>query len=154
MSEIEIYTDGGSHGNPGPGGWAFVSRIDGELHEGRGGQEDTTNNRMELQAVIEALRFAKRQGHCDRGPVHIYTDSQYVQRGMTEWMKRWVANGWQTANKKPVRNKELWMELRGLASECEVQWHWVRGHAGSELNERSDALVQEAIAAVETNGSS
>ena len=156
---IEAFTDGGCHGNPGPGAWAYyitdVSEDAAtEPREGSGGEPMTTNNRMELTAVIEALRaiHTQRQGSAGGGPpaaVVLYTDSRYVQQGITDWIRRWRANGWQTASKQPVKNAELWRSLDTLATAVQADFRWVRGHAGDPRNERCHELVQEAIAALD-----
>ena len=142
--DVTCYTDGGCHGNPGPGGWAYVLSVDGTHEEQYGYDPETTNNRMELTAVIEALRRTRELPHAPTN-LKIYTDSQYVRNGITDWIIRWKRNGWKTAGKKPVKNRELWETLDTLASELPVTWHWVEGHAGVELNERCDELVQLAI---------
>ena len=146
MKEIEIYTDGGCHGNPGPGGWAFVMQFDGETITRNGHEAATTNNRMELRAVIEALKLVRTKVGGRSRPVSVFTDSQYVRGGVTEWIKRWVANGWKTSAGKPVKNQELWRELQRETEGLDVSWHWVRGHAGNSRNELCDSLVQSAIA--------
>lgn len=141
---LTCYTDGGCHGNPGPGGWAYVLSFDGSYEEQYGYHPETTNNRMELTAVIEALRHVRTLS----GPastLDLYTDSQYVRNGITHWIHRWKKNGWKTAGKKPVKNRDLWQPLDELAQTLTVSWHWVEGHAGVELNERCDELVQQAI---------
>jgi ribonuclease HI len=143
VQTIEIYTDGGCHGNPGPGGWAFVAVIGDERVERAGSDPETTNNRMELQAVIEALAYAEKR--TSTGTISVHTDSQYVKNGITQWIHTWLANGWQTAAKKPVKNRELWSVLHGLDTSLKPTWKWVRGHSGNPLNERCDALVQDAI---------
>lgn len=143
MILIDIYTDGGCHGNPGPGGWAFVVQRNGRAYQMKGAEANTTNNRMELTAVISALEFI--ENNFDHEPIRVHTDSQYVQRGMSEWMERWLKNGFKTAAKKPVKNKELWVKLNALSQRLQPQWHWVRGHSGHELNETCDSLVQAAI---------
>lgn len=143
MSEtrkVEIHTDGACSGNPGPGGWGAVLRWNGHCKELWGGEPATTNNRMELRAVIEALRALRRAV-----PVAIYTDSQYVQKGITEWLPQWKRRGWRTAAGKPVANQDLWQELDALASRFPIEWHWVRGHAGDEGNERADELARRGI---------
>lgn len=142
---VTIHTDGACSGNPGPGGWAAVLQWSGKIREISGGEALTTNNRMELQAVIEALKTLKRP--C---PVALYTDSQYVRTGITEWIHGWKRNGWRTAAKKPVKNVELWHELENLSQQHDIQWHWVKGHAGDELNERVDALAVAAMQAYKT----
>ncbi|MGH8688582.1 MAG: ribonuclease HI [Burkholderiales bacterium] len=134
--EVEVYADGACRGNPGPGGWGALLREGGRERELRGGEPATTNNRMELTAVIRALEAL--------GPgtrVRVYTDSQYVQKGMTQWLRDWKRRGWRTADKKPVKNQDLWMLLDEAARAHEVEWHWVKGHAGHPENERADALA-------------
>jgi ribonuclease HI len=137
---VEIYTDGACRGNPGPGGWAAVLSSDGRVKEISGAQPQTTNNRMELQAVIEALRALKRPLE-----VQLYTDSQYVRRGILEWLAQWKARGWKTADKKPVKNQDLWQQLEAAAAGHRIEWHWVPGHAGVPGNERCDELANAAI---------
>jgi len=146
---LKIYSDGGCVGNPGPGGWAFLMVIrtfQGEqiIAKTKGFEKATTNNRMELTAVIEALRALKTMNDIPRQAA-VYTDSQYVQKGISEWIHTWKRNMWRTADKKPVKNQDLWMELDSLAGEFKLQWEWVRGHAGNEYNELCDAMVQEAM---------
>lgn len=142
MSEnvVDIYTDGACSGNPGPGGWGAILRYGATEKVLSGSAPATTNNRMELTAVIEALRALKRPV-----AVRVHTDSQYVQKGITEWLGAWKARGWRTADKKPVKNADLWQELERLAAAHRIEWCWVRGHAGHELNERADALARQAI---------
>jgi ribonuclease HI len=137
---VEIYTDGGCRGNPGPGGWAATLRHGTHEKEISGAVPDTTNNRMELMAVIEALRTLKRPV-----AVRLYTDSQYVRLGITEWLKSWKARGWRTAARQPVKNQDLWEQLDALVSNHQIEWHWVPGHAGVPGNERVDALANAAI---------
>lgn len=137
---VEIYTDGACRGNPGPGGWAAVLSADGREKEISGAQLLTTNNRMELQAVIEALQALKRPLQ-----VRLYTDSQYVRRGILEWLAQWKARGWKTADRKPVKNQDLWQQLEAAAAPHRIEWHWVPGHAGVPGNERCDALANAAI---------
>jgi ribonuclease HI len=139
---VEIYTDGACRGNPGPGGWGAILRANGTEKELFGGEAATTNNKMELTAVIRALEALK-------GPsrVRIYTDSQYVQKGIQEWIHGWKRNGWKTAAKEPVKNKELWVELDQLRKSHDIEWHWVKGHAGHPENERADALANKGIPA-------
>lgn len=139
---VEIFTDGACAGNPGPGGWGALLRYDGHERTLKGGEALTTNNRMELMAAIAALEALKRP--C---MVRIHTDSQYLQRGITQWIKRWRANGWRTAGKTPVKNIDLWQRLERLLAQHEVSWQWVRGHAGHADNERADALAREGLAA-------
>lgn len=137
---LKIYTDGSCLGNPGPGGWGFVATDGNNVVERSGGEQDTTNNRMELTAVIRALSAAAKK----HSEVEIHTDSQYVKNGMQSWIKNWKKNGWKTADKKPVKNKELWKELDALAAEIKIHWHWVRGHSGHEMNERVDTIARWA----------
>jgi len=133
---VEIYTDGACKGNPGPGGWGALLRFGAHERELFGGERSTTNNRMELTAVIRALQALNRPSR-----VAVHTDSQYVQKGISEWMRAWKARGWKTADRKPVKNEDLWRELDAVASAHQVRWHWVRGHAGHPENERADALA-------------
>jgi ribonuclease HI len=141
----EIYTDGGCSGNPGPGAWAFIILHDGQRREASGAERETTNNRMELTAVIEALRELRRRPRWKVTSVDVYTDSRYVQLGISRWIRTWLKNGWRTADKKPVKNRELWQALHDLAGGFPIRWHWLEGHAGHPLNEACDRLVQEAI---------
>jgi len=142
MSEkvVEIYADGACKGNPGPGGWGVLLRAGGVERELYGGEPATTNNRMELTAVIRALESLKR-----RCRVRLYTDSQYVQKGISQWIHDWKRRAWRTADRKPVKNVDLWQRLDTLAAEHDVEWHWVKGHAGHPENERADALANRAI---------
>ena len=145
---LKIYTDGGCANNPGRGGWAYIAVLktfQGEkiIAQNMGVQEETTNNRMELSAVIEALR-ALRTMDVPRRAV-LYTDSQYVQKGITQWIHIWKRNSWRTSDKKPVKNQELWMGLDSAASEFSIRWEWVKGHAGNKYNELCDRMTQEAI---------
>lgn len=144
MAEIEIFTDGGCWGNPGPGAWAYVIKTPAGLWEGSGVDRATTNNRMELQAVIEALTHLESSAYGNR-PMALTTDSQYVKNGITTWIHTWVRNSWRTANKQAVKNQDLWMRLLELQTRCKPVWHWVKGHQGHVENERCDALVQEAL---------
>ena len=137
---VEIYADGACKGNPGPGGWGVLLRAGGVEKELFGGERETTNNRMELTAVIRALEALKR-----RCKVRLYTDSQYVQKGISQWIHDWKRRGWRTADKKPVKNEDLWRRLDELADGHDIEWHWVRGHAGHPENERADALANRAI---------
>jgi len=139
---VEIYSDGACRGNPGPGGWGVVLRYN--LHEKElwGGEAATTNNRMELMAAIQALEALKR-----RSKVKLYTDSLYVKKGISAWIHDWKRRGWRTADKKPVKNEDLWRRLEALAAEHDIEWHWVRGHAGHPENERADALANRGIPA-------
>jgi ribonuclease HI len=140
---VEIYTDGACRGNPGIGGWAALLRRGTDEREIQGAEPHTTNNRMELTAVIRALEALKRPVE-----VRVYTDSEYVRRGITEWLVSWKARGWRTADKKPVKNQDLWERLDELAAPHRIEWHWVRGHSGVEGNERVDALANQAIDAL------
>jgi ribonuclease HI len=141
---VEIYTDGACRGNPGPGGWAALMSFGEHQKELAGAEAHTTNNRMELTAVIRALEALKR-------PVkaRVFTDSEYVRRGITEWVSAWKARGWKTADRKPVKNQDLWEELDRLASAHQIEWHWVKGHSGIPGNERVDRLANEAIDALD-----
>jgi ribonuclease HI len=139
-SVVDIYTDGACRGNPGPGGWAAVLSAGGREKEISGAQIQTTNNRMELQALIAALQALKRPVD-----VRLYTDSQYVRRGILEWLPQWKARGWKTADKKPVKNQDLWQLLEAAAARHRIDWHWIRGHTGIAGNERCDALANAAI---------
>lgn len=137
---VTIYTDGACRGNPGPGGWGALLSYDGHDRELCGGEEKTTNNRMELMAAIEALNALSRSCH-----VALYTDSNYVRQGITQWMHNWKKNGWKTAAKKPVKNAELWRALDQACQRHEIEWHWVKGHAGNAGNEAADALANRGI---------
>lgn len=136
MKVVEIFTDGACKGNPGPGGWGAVLRYGDNEKQIFGGEANTTNNRMELMAAIEALAVLKRA--CD---VKLTTDSQYVRKGITEWMKNWKRNGWKTAAKQPVKNADLWQRLDEEVRRHNVQWHWVKGHSGHPENELADELA-------------
>jgi ribonuclease HI len=140
VSEVEIYTDGACRGNPGPGGWGAVLLSGGCEKTLKGSAAETTNNRMELTAAVQALTALTRP--CAAA---LYTDSEYVRRGITEWLPAWKARGWKTANKKPVKNVDLWQALDEAAARHAVKWHWVRGHAGNPGNEQADRLANEAI---------
>ena len=140
---VDIYTDGACRGNPGPGGWGVLLISGGRERELSGAESATTNNRMELLAVINALRALKR-----RVSARVYTDSQYVRLGMTEWLKGWKARGWRTADRKPVKNQDLWERLDEQAASHDIEWHWVKGHSGVPGNERCDQLANEAIDAL------
>jgi ribonuclease HI len=148
-ASLKIYTDGGCSGNPGPGGWAYVmvqqTFQGGQIKaKDKGYEKETTNNRMELTAVIMALRALKTMTDVPRQAA-VFTDSQYVQKGITDWIRTWKRNAWRTSDKKPVKNQDLWMELDSLNSEFPLKWEWVKGHAGNEYNEMCDAMTQEAI---------
>lgn len=142
LPRVTIYTDGACSGNPGPGGWGAVLISGKKEKEICGGEADTTNNRMELMAAIKALKALKKP--CQ---VELYTDSKYVRQGITEWIIGWKRNGWRTADKKPVKNVELWQALEEALGSHKVSWHWVKGHAGDPLNERADALARKGIKA-------
>lgn len=137
---VEIFTDGACRGNPGPGGWGAILRLGSAEKELWGGEAQTTNNRMELTAVIRALEALKR-------PIaaRVHTDSQYVLKGISEWIHGWKRNGWRTADKKPVKNADLWRELDRMAADHRIEWIWVKGHAGHPENERADALANRGI---------
>ncbi|MFN7750952.1 MAG: ribonuclease HI [Pseudomonadota bacterium] len=138
---IDIYADGACKGNPGPGGWGALLRAGGHEREMFGGEPHTTNNRMELTAVIRALEALRRPAS-----VRVYTDSQYVQQGISTWIHGWKRKGWKTAGGTPVKNADLWRSLDALAAQHRVEWHWVRGHAGHPDNERADALANRGVA--------
>ncbi|MFH1602740.1 MAG: ribonuclease HI [Pseudomonadota bacterium] len=137
---VRIHTDGACKGNPGPGGWGALLQLDGRERELCGGEADTTNNRMELTAVIRALEALKRPCEID-----LYTDSQYVQKGISEWIASWRRRGWKTADRKPVKNLDLWLKLDQVAALHRIRWHWVKGHAGHAENERADVLANRGI---------
>lgn len=144
MSEVvEIYTDGACKGNPGVGGWGALLRSGGHVRELFGGELQTTNNRMELLAVIRALEALKR-----RCTVRLHTDSKYVQQGISEWIHAWKKRGWKTADRKPVKNEDLWRQLDELAAGHDIEWLWVKGHAGHDGNERADALANQGVDSV------
>ena len=140
---VSLYTDGACKGNPGKGGWGVLMRYGSHEKELFGGEAHTTNNRMELTAIIQGLAALKRP--C---AVVIYTDSQYVKNGMEQWIHGWKKNGWKTAAKQPVKNEDLWQQLDQLAAQHQIQWQWVRGHAGHAENERADALANQGVASV------
>jgi ribonuclease HI len=140
---VVIHTDGACSGNPGPGGWGAILQWGDRTREINGGETHTTNNRMELMAAIMALETLKRP--CD---VDLHTDSEYLRQGITAWIHGWKRNGWRTADKKPVKNAELWQRLDAAVDRHTVRWHWVRGHAGHDLNERADELARQAIAEI------
>jgi ribonuclease HI len=140
-SRVAIWTDGACSGNPGPGGWGAILRADGRERELCGGEAATTNNRMELTAAIAALEALKRPCR-----VELHTDSQYLRGGVTTWIHAWKRNGWRAADKKPVKNDDLWRRLDAAAERHEVDWRWVKGHAGDEMNERADALARQGMA--------
>ncbi len=137
---IQIWTDGACSGNPGPGGWGALLRVGKNQRELKGGEQETTNNRMELRAAIEALNALKRPCGVD-----LHTDSQYVRGGITEWIHNWKKNGWKTSARKPVKNVDLWQELHKAMDRHQVTWHWVKGHAGNEENEIADELARSGM---------
>jgi ribonuclease HI len=137
---VVIYTDGACSGNPGPGGWGAILSFAGKEKELKGGELHTTNNRMELMAAISALEALTKP--CD---VDLHTDSQYVRNGISSWINNWKKNGWKTADKKPVKNVDLWQKLDAALKQHKVRWHWVKGHAGHPMNERADQLARDAI---------
>ena len=143
---LVVYTDGGCHGNPGPGGWGAVIIIGNEVRELSGGEKMTTNNRMELTAAIRVLEAVRSESSWAGKTVRVFIDSQYVKNGITSWISGWKRNGWKTAAKKPVLNRDLWEPLDCLASSLSVQWVWVKGHAGVKYNEICDQLCQKEIA--------
>jgi ribonuclease HI len=138
--EVDIFTDGACKGNPGPGGWGAILRAGTKEKELWGGEQPTTNNRMELTAVIEALKALTRASR-----VRVHTDSKYVQQGITTWIHGWKKNGWRTSGKEPVKNADLWKALDALVQTHEVSWHWVKGHAGHPENERADQLANRGV---------
>lgn len=140
ISRVEIYTDGACRGNPGPGGWGVLLRYNDHEKELYGGEQDTTNNRMELTAAIEGLKALNKKSN-----VKLSTDSKYVMQGITEWISNWKRNGWRTAAKKPVKNADLWETLDALSAQHEIEWEWVKGHAGHPENERADELANKGI---------
>jgi ribonuclease HI len=138
---VRIHTDGACSGNPGPGGWGAILAWNAHERELKGGEPHTTNNRMELTAAIAALEALKRPCTVD-----LYTDSQYLRSGITTWITTWKRNGWRTAERKPVKNVDLWQRLDQLLTQHEVHWHWVKGHSGHDLNERADRLARQGLA--------
>jgi ribonuclease HI len=145
--EVELFTDGACSGNPGPGGWGAILRTGGRERELSGGEPATTNNRMELMAAISALEALKKPCRVD-----LHTDSQYLRNGVMTWIGKWKKNGWKTADKSPVKNVDLWERLDAALGAHQIRWHWVKGHAGHDMNERADTLVGEAIAEIRTAG--
>jgi ribonuclease HI len=139
-ARVEIFTDGACSGNPGPGGWGALLRWNGAEKELNGGERDTTNNRMEMMAAIQALEALKRPAQID-----LYTDSVYLRDGITKWIHNWKAKGWKTAAKKPVKNVDLWQRLETAMARHQVEWHWVKGHNGHPENERADVLARDGI---------
>jgi ribonuclease HI len=140
LTQVEIFTDGACRGNPGPGGWGAILRSKGREREIYGSEPATTNNRMEMTAAIRALEALR-----ERCKVALYTDSQYVSQGITEWIANWKARGWRTADRKPVKNQDLWQRLDELATIHDIKWHWVRGHDGHPENERADVLANRGV---------
>ena len=134
---IKVYTDGACRGNPGPGGWGVYIRLNDEEKDLYGGNPETTNNQMEMQAALEALKYLKDKDEV----IELYTDSNYLRQGITEWIHKWKLNNWRTAAKKPVANRDLWIEISDLNEKMNVQWNWVKGHAGDPGNERADQLA-------------
>jgi ribonuclease HI len=147
LPHIVIYTDGGAAPNPGPGGWAAILQSGERTKKLKGGEINTTNNRMELMAAISALEALKKPCRID-----LHTDSQYLRNGVMTWIGKWKKNGWKTADKSPVKNIDLWERLDAALGTHQIHWHWVKGHAGHEMNERADALVGEAIAEIRSAG--
>ncbi|MDX9801554.1 MAG: ribonuclease HI [Spirochaetia bacterium] len=149
IDSVDIYTDGGCSGNPGPGGWGFVILCGKDILKGSGSDRATTNNRMELKAVIQALHTLNEKcGKQMAGSglkVRIFTDSTYVKKGISEWIEKWEKNGWKTADKKDVKNRELWIELKALSDSVNPEWNWVKGHSGNKWNEECDRLVRAEI---------
>jgi len=140
LNIVEIYTDGACSGNPGPGGWGVFIKLKDESIELSGGEEETTNNRMELMAAIKALEYFD-----NKSEIILYTDSNYVKDGITRWISNWKKNNWKTSNKKPVKNKDLWIRLDEAINEKKINWQWVKGHAGNEGNEQADYLARSAL---------
>lgn len=149
MEKIIVYTDGGCHGNPGPGGWGVIIIADGIARQLSGGENFTTNNRMELMAAINALKVINNTPNFAQSEIIVNIDSQYVKNGITTWIKNWKLKAWKTADKKPVKNQDLWIELDSLNEKLNVTWNWVKGHAGVEYNEICDQLCQDEIAKFE-----
>jgi ribonuclease HI len=147
LPHVVVHTDGACSGNPGPGGWAAILTFGDHEKELKGGEPNTTNNRMELMAAISALEALKRPCRVD-----LHTDSQYLRNGVISYLAKWKKNGWRTADKKPVKNIDLWTRLDAALAPHQIRWHWVRGHSGHDMNERADALVAEAIAEVRAVG--
>jgi ribonuclease HI len=149
LPRVTVHTDGACSGNPGPGGWAAILAWNDHEKEIKGGEAHTTNNRMELMAAIAALEALKRPCRVD-----LYTDSQYLRGGITGWIEQWKRNGWRTADRKPVKNVDLWQRLDAALKSHEVDWHWVQGHAGHDLNERADRLARQALREARDAGTS
>ncbi len=146
MKKVQLITDGACLGNPGPGGWAYILRFNGHTRESSGGERGTTNNRMELRAAVEGLRALKEL--CE---VEITTDSEYLRKGITEWIHGWKARGWKTADKKPVKNQDLWQELDAQNARHRANWTWTKGHAGHPDNNRADELASAAARAIQSS---
>jgi ribonuclease HI len=144
---VRAFTDGACSGNPGPGGWGAILQFGDHEKELQGGEPHTTNNRMELMAAIAAIEALKR-----RCAIDLHTDSKYVHDGISKWIRGWKRNGWKTADKKPVKNMDLWQRLDAAVAQHDVHWHWVKGHAGHELNDRADRLAVDAIAKMRAGG--
>ena len=138
---IKVYTDGACRGNPGPGGWGVYIQLNDEEKDLYGGNPETTNNQMEMQAALEALKYLKDKNEV----IELYTDSNYLRQGITEWIHKWKLNNWRTAAKKPVANRDLWIEISDLNEKMNVQWNWVKGHAGDPGNERADQLANLGV---------
>ncbi len=149
MEPIIIYTDGGCRGNPGPGGWAYIIKAESIEKSRSGGDTYTTNNKMELTAVIRSLEAILKDPELSLRGIELHTDSQYVKNGISTWIKNWVRNGWMTAAKKPVKNKELWIELKEVSDKLNVTWKWVKGHAGDPLNEACDMMVNQEMSKIQ-----
>jgi ribonuclease HI len=147
MTDVELYTDGACRGNPGPGGWGVLLRARGKERELCGGELMTTNNRMELTAAIEGLAALTRP--CS---VAVYTDSEYLRKGIGEWLPKWKKAGWRTAARKPVKNEDLWRRLEDAAARHRIEWHWVKGHSGHDDNDRADALANRGLDDILTSG--
>ena len=147
MTEVDVFTDGACSGNPGPGGWGVLLRWRGKERELSGGEVQSTNNRMELMAAIVALETLKR-----RCKIRLHTDSKYLKDGITAWIKNWKRNGWKTADRKPVKNVDLWQRLDAALAHHDVEWKWVRGHTGHPENERADALARAGLEAARAGG--
>lgn len=149
MNSTIIYTDGGCRGNPGPGGWAYIIKNESIEISRSGGDLYTTNNKMELTAVIRSLEAVVKDSELAQRGIELHTDSQYVKNGISSWINNWVRNGWMTAAKKPVKNKELWIELKKVSDKLSVTWKWVKGHAGDPLNEACDQMVNEEMSKIQ-----
>ncbi len=145
MNTLIIYTDGGCRGNPGPGGWAYIINTGNSRIEESGGDSATTNNKMELTAVIKSLEAVLKNPEMVSEKIELHTDSQYVKNGITNWINNWIRNGWKTAAKKPVKNRELWIALKDLSDKLNITWKWVKGHAGDPMNEACDTLVNQEM---------